>query len=172
MNRLMLVLMLAILLLPIAARAQEAEVRGTYEGEVTKVKNGDIFDIDGESFRLMGIDAPRPSKCPRVVSCRADEAKKFLEEKILGRTVTYDYDRMQGRRDKRGIRRIYLYLDGELVNATMIEQGNAFADRARDYEKKDLFLGMENLTRRRSMGLWHSCPVECTGSTVCRTKSW
>lgn len=169
------ILFAAVLLAPICARAEDEEVpqvHGTYEGEVTRIIDGNVIEINGDRFQLLGIDAPKPTLCPKYVTCRAQEAKEFLEEKIKGRTITYDYDRMLGRRDIRGVRRIYIYLDGELINSTMIELGNAFTDRSRDFTKKDTFLLVEDLARRRGMGLWHQCPIECTGNRACRTKNW
>ncbi len=175
MKKYLLLLLLLIWLAPSASLADDEEAplaHGAYEGDVTKIADGNSIDVDGERFHLLGVDAPRSSKCPKVINCSNEEAKKFLEDNVMGRTITYDYDRMLGRRDRHGDRRIYLYVEGELINATLIEKGLGFADRSRDFSKKDLFLGMEDLARRRSMGLWHLCPVECTGNRACRTKNW
>ena len=47
----------------------------------------------------------------------------------------------------------------------------SFVDRVRKYTKKDYFREAEAKALRGNVGVWHSCPIECTPSG-CRSKNW
>lgn len=177
MKRFLGVLLLMLLffasLSALASDEEKPKLQGAYEGEVTKIIDGDTFEINGHIFHLLGVDVPRFSlSFPWKKECHATEAKDFLDQKIMGRIVTYDYERMQGRKDKRGEKFVYLYIDGELVNAAIIKQGHGFADRSKDFAKKDEFLSIEDFAEHRNIGMWHLCPIDCTNDKLCRTRNW
>lgn len=153
------------------AKASE-ELIGDFEGTVTHVYDADMIDIDGERMRLLGVNAPESPIFGETAHCYSDQAKSFLEALVLNKVVTYSYDRMYGRRDRYGDKRIYLYFDGKFVNAELIAKGQAFADPSKNCSELEELLPLQIIARRKHLGLWHSCPVECERRGVCRTKIW
>jgi len=87
------------------------------EGVVERVVDGDTLIINNQSVRLLGINTPERGEKYYA------EAKKFLEEQTLNKTVKiyfgkdkYDlYNRMLG----------YIYLEGENINELIVKQGYA-----------------------------------------------
>jgi endonuclease YncB( thermonuclease family) len=148
------------------------EVQGDFEGTVTRVFHAGMIEINGMRMHLLGVLSPLRTTWGRAIDCYSDEAATFLESLVKGEQVTYSYDRFVGRRDRHGQRRIYLYKDGKLINAELIEQGYAFANPAQLYRQKDLLLLAQAKARRQSLHVWHSCPVECDRHSGCRTKLW
>jgi endonuclease YncB( thermonuclease family) len=147
------------------------ELLGEYEGQVTRILDALVIEIDGQRMHLAGLNAPLQTHWGRPVDCYSGEAAKFLEKLVKDRPVTYSYDPLIGIRDPYGVRFVYLYVDGKLVNAEMLLKGQAFADRVRKYAQKPAFFDAEAAARRHNIGVWHSCPVECV-TTGCRSKNW
>ena len=147
------------------------EVQGEFEGKVTRILDAGTIEINGIRMHLAGLNVPLQTHWGMPIDCYSDASTKFLTEMVKDQPITYSYDRLLGRRDPYGIRFVYLYVDGKLVNAEMLLQGKAFADRARKYWKRDFFLEAEAQGRLRNLGLWHTCVTECTTSG-CRTKNW
>ncbi|MFH0799530.1 MAG: thermonuclease family protein [Pseudomonadota bacterium] len=200
-HRMAVVLMLLLLIVPVSAHAEEVSngeakaddvgesaatgeptaaeaMAGTpitgnlFEGRVTRVVDGGTVEIDRHRMHLLGVAAPRRWWWGKPRDCNSIEAASFLENAILGKTVGYGYDRVQGLRDSRGIKRIYLYIDGRLINADLIAGGFVLADRSKEYAERDAFLKLESDANLHLIGLWHSCPVECSRNAVCRAKNW
>ncbi len=143
---------------------------GDYEGVVTKVLDGDTIEIEGERVRLLGVNAPEYQG--RHNDCYGLESTKKLEALILGKMVTYSFDRGYGERDKYGDQRVYLYFDGIFVNAWLIENGLAFVDPSKTYHMQEDLEPLQVLAKRKHFGLWHACPVECNRVGICRTRNW
>lgn len=143
---------------------------GDYEGVVTKVLDADKIEIDGERFRLLGVNAPEYEGNDN--DCYALESTQRLEAKIQGKMVTYSFDRGYGRRDRHGDARIYLYHDGVNINAWLIENGLAFVDPSKTYHMQEEFVPLQADARRKHLGIWHACPVECNRAGICRTRNW
>jgi len=154
----------------IASSAWPGSQNGQYEGVVTSVLDGDTIEIDGERVRLLGVNAPEYENGDN--DCFALEATKELESLVLGKTVTYSFDRGYGRRDRYGDTRVYLYRGDVLVNAYLIENGFAFVDPSKDYHMQEDLEPLQVVARRRHLGLWHACPVECNRRGICRTRNW
>jgi len=142
---------------------------GDWEGFVTKVIDADTIEIDGERMRLLGVNAPEYEGANN--DCYALESARQLEKLVLGKLVTYSFDRGYGRRDDHGDHRIYLYYEGMLINAWLIENGFAFVDLSKHYAVREELMPLQVDARRHHLGFWHTCPVECEHD-VCRTKNW
>lgn len=144
-----------------------------YEGIVTRVRDVDMIEIDGERMRLLGVSGPKRWWWNEPLDCYSIESATYLENMILNKTVDYGYDRLTGPDNKRGYRRVYVYLDDMLVNADVIANGQAFVERHGDYAQKENFLELEALASLHQIGLWHTCPVECyRRHEACRVKNW
>ena len=85
---------------------------------VTRIIDGDTFEIEtGEKVRLIGIDTPEKNE-PNY-----EEAKLFLISNIQGRKVILQKDVSD--KDKFGRLLRYVYLEGELINLRLVEEGYA-----------------------------------------------
>ncbi len=96
--------------------------------QVVRVVDGDtiIIDMDGtrERVRLIGLDTPESALADEEQNEPYGEiAAEFTKERLEGESVTLEYDRDQ--RD--GYDRIlaYVYVDGNMFNKTLIEEGHA-----------------------------------------------
>jgi len=122
--------LLLILLLSLGCISQSKELHG----KVIKVVDGDTLYVkldDGEvvKVRLVGVDAPeleeglmRPGEYPGIhnMTCLikyGELAKEFLKNITLGKSVTLEFDSIQGRKDKYGRLLVYMYLNGTDINA-------------------------------------------------------
>lgn len=132
------------------------EQQGPYP--VERVVDGDtvILRIDGvrERVRLIGIDTPEsvPDNADRVVPYGA-VAAAFTEEALEGKEVMIetdaelrdDYDRLLA----------YVYVDGEMFNARLLEEGHARVTIVPPNDRyEDWFRELEDEARDRERGLW------------------
>ena len=100
-----------------------------YTLEVGKVADGDTFHVrlDGKEFkiRLLLIDTPETAKEGKAAQPFADQAKQRTEEllkkakKVEGKFDVGDYT------DKYGRALMYVYLDGKLLQQTLVEESLA-----------------------------------------------
>lgn len=121
-------------------------------GTTTKVKrviDGDTFETEtGEKVRLIGINAPE------ISDIFGQEAKEYLSDLILNKTVDLQCDNISNDKDryKRLLR--YVILDRVDINKKMISDGFAFAylkyhfSNSKDYEQAQI---QSQLTNR---GIW------------------
>ncbi len=142
---------------------------------VRKVIDGDTFEGDGYTIRLIGIDAPeKAQKC-------YEEAKNFLRKLIEGKTVRLEYD--EEKRDAYGRVLAYVWVGGTFVNMEMIKNGYAVF---RNYGKKLRHADILNLspsgcvagidTCEECIGisyfLWNPEGDECSGNEFVKLKNY
>lgn len=89
------------------------------EKVVSKVIDGDTVVVEGESIRLLGMDADE-----RGYPCY-NEAKKRLEELVLSKEVILEADVEDKDQYDRYLR--YIFLDGKNINLQLVEEGMAVA---------------------------------------------
>lgn len=99
---------------------------------VNRVIDGDTIDVtlDGEKtrVRLLNIDTPEIGRNGRPSECLAEEAKEYLEGRLLqGTEVTLEYD--EEKTDKYGRTLAGVFLGGDLVNADIAAEGLAVAKK-------------------------------------------
>ena len=111
--RILKILFILALIIPLSASP-------TDKYEVARVIDGDTFVLaDGESVRLIGIDAPES------LQPYGAKSKAFAERLLHGKSVRLEYDSRQ--RDKYGRILAYVFLDDLFVNAELIKEGCASA---------------------------------------------
>ncbi len=133
---------------------------GSAQVDVLRIVDGDTIevDLDGrtEDVRYIGIDTPESVKPGSPVECFGKEAAEANRALVEGRRVRLEFDREL--RDRFGRLLAYVYAGGELVNATLIEQG--FATTLEIAPNTSMAGELEQLERRASLagiGLWSSC---------------
>lgn len=132
------------------------QVESKEEGmsRVTRIVDGDTLVIEtGETVRLIGIDTPE-SVAPRgIVECLGKESATFLRELVEGKTVTLERDVSEQDRYGRLLR--YVFLDGALVNETIVLAGYARAVRyPPDTGRADQLERAERVAREKGRGIF------------------
>lgn len=112
---------------------------------VTRIIDGDTVVIEGESVRLLGIDADeRGDPCYKA-------AKERLEELVLNKEVLLEPDRED--KDMYGRYLRYILLDGENINLQLVEEGLAVARFSPGNEKyKQEIVNAEKRAREEKTG--------------------
>lgn len=126
------------------------------KGFVSKVIDGDTVVINGESIRLLGIDADE-----RGYECY-NQAKKRLEELVLNKEILMESDE----RDKDIYERYLRYLFVEIkngkeeminINLKLVEEGFAIARFYENKKYKKEIINAEQVARENNVGCkWKS----------------
>lgn len=85
--------------------------------KIDRVIDGDTVEVNGSSIRLLGINSPERGEK------YYQEAKEFLEELVLNKTVRLESGKEEYDRYKRIL--AYIYINMENVNLKLVEQGFA-----------------------------------------------
>lgn len=125
--------------------------------QVTRVVDGDTIDVllDGseQRVRYIGIDTPETVDPRRPVECFGREASERNHQLVEGRTVGLERDVSETDQFGRLLR--YVWLEGEMVNATLVAEGYAAAATfPPDVKYADTFAALEEEARAAGRGLW------------------
>lgn len=134
---------------------------------VVRIADGDTFDvrIDGrtEAVRIIGVNAPERGEC------LADQAGRWLRDRIDGRAVTLVSD--QSDRDRFGRLLRYVEVDGADVGEGLVEAGLAVARRyPPDTARADRLDAAQTRAERAGAGMWapDACGPAAGGSSALR----
>ncbi len=122
----------------------------TEDAIVTKITDGDTIVIEGgERVRLLGIDTPEKGKS------YYNEAKQFLEERILMKTVKLE--KSVENKDQYGRLLRYVWINNTLANLELIERGLASSYFYNEAEKyRELIADAEKKAIENKIGIWGS----------------
>ena len=141
LNTLMMMLLLA------HGAAAGAATPITVEAQVSRVTDGDSLWVtlapSGETLqvRLLGIDAPE------ICQAGGEQARRELAERVQHRQVSL---RTQGQ-DTYGRTLATLFIDGQNINKTMVQEGHAWSTRYK-YDRGP-FVADERMAKALSRGL-------------------
>jgi micrococcal nuclease len=122
---------------------------------VSRVVDGDTLILDnGETVRLIGVDAPEAHHPEVPVQRFGTEATEFLRRLAQGFECTLEYEPSQIR-DKYGRLLAYVFVEERLINAEMIRRGYAYAYTRFPFRRQAEFLALEREARQRQYGLWN-----------------
>ncbi len=115
---------------------------------VETVSDGDSLVLQGgERVRLLGLDAPEAGQPG------ADISRGYLEKLLVGKRVRLEKD--QTDRDRYGRLLRYVFLDGEMVNARLVQEGYAVSRfYPPDQRYRDLLERLEKEAETARRGLW------------------
>ena len=145
---------------PAESAAGSPTAAGVEEAVVTRVVDGDTIDvlIEGRELRVryIGIDTPETVDPRRPVECFGREASERNRELVEGEAVGLEKDVSEADRYGRLLR--YVWVDGEMVNARLVEEGYATASTyPPDVEYADLFTALQRQARESGRGMWSDC---------------
>ena len=89
----------------------------TESGIVERIIDGDTIVINSSSIRLLGINSPEKGE-PHYV-----EAKEFLNQKILNKTVTLKFEKTKY--DKYYRKLAYIFLENKNINLESVKEGHS-----------------------------------------------
>ncbi|MCB0975322.1 MAG: thermonuclease family protein [Actinobacteria bacterium] len=135
-------------------------VIGRIEVHVVGVADGDTIDVEFRghvsTVRLLGIDTPETHHPNKPVQCFGPEASAWTTSTLMGATVELEFD--QQRRDVYDRLLAWVWLDGELVNTTLVKLGYArlLLIPPNLAHGRALLTALESAQGRQA-GLWASC---------------
>lgn len=95
---------------------------------VVRVVDGDtVHTSDGGKIRLIGYDTPERGQDGEPNECGFDEATRFVEDLVDGRTVTLVNPDSVDDEDRYGRWLRYVYVDGQDLGAVVLSAGLAHA---------------------------------------------
>ena len=122
---------------------------------LVRVLDGDTIALDnGETVRLIGVDAPEIHHPEIPVQRFGQEAAEFLRRFTEGLECTLEYEPTDIR-DQYGRLLAYVFVEGRLVNAEIIRQGYAYAYTRFPCRRQAEFIVLEHEARENQRGLWH-----------------
>lgn len=141
--------------LPVQNQPKEPSPPSKGPFRVKQVLDGDTIILDnGETIRLIGVDAPEIHHPEIPVQRFGEEAKEFLRRLTEGFDYILEYE-PGNLRDKYGRLLAYVFVEDRLVNAEMIRHGYAYAYTRFPYQRQAEFLTLEQEARETQSGLWH-----------------
>lgn len=139
------------------------------QASVTNVVDGDTIDvlIDGRELRVryIGIDTPETVDPRRPVECFGREASERNRQLVAGRRISLERDVSETDQFGRLLR--YVWVDRQMVNAALVEEGYATATVfPPDVKHAELFAALEAQAREGGRGLWSACATPEAPLTV------
>ena len=113
-------------------------------------------DIDGRVFRVryLGVKVPADDLIDDGVPSVGEEALAFNRFLVEGRSV--ELERGAAESDQTGALLRYVYVDGEMVNVSLLANGYAIvADFPQAFEYQTEFLAAEESAKTSLRGLWN-----------------
>lgn len=124
------------------------------EATVARVIDGDTIELStGEKVRYIGVDTPETVDPRTAPQCLGKEASNKNKELVEGKKVTLETDVSD--KDKYGRLLRYVYVEGKMVNETIVREGFAKASSyPPDVKYQDKFREAEQSARNNKWGLW------------------
>ena len=144
-----LVLLLLILIISCAAPSATPLVTRIIDGDTIEVQiDGAIYKV-----RYIGIDAPELDDTRAEFCALAQEATRYNQQLVRGKTVRMEKDISET--DKYGRLLRYVYVDDVFVNAELVRQGLAWAKVYEpDIKYQDTLEKAEAEARESGRGIW------------------
>ena len=127
---------------------------------VTRTVDGDTIHVTFRGHdldvRLIGIDTPETVDPSQPVQCYGEQASRFTDRSLTGRTVRLEFD--VERLDRYGRTLAYVWLRGHLFNRRLVAGGYAVVDTfPPNVRYVDVFTAAQRVARERDRGLWGAC---------------
>jgi len=129
------------------------------------VIDGDTIELsDGRKVRYIGMDTPESVDPRRGLECFGHEAAARNTELVGGKTIQLEKDVSET--DKYGRLLRYVYVNGQFINQTLVEEGFARSvTYPPDVKYQTGFNEAETAARTANKGLWGSDCVKTLPKT-------
>jgi len=127
---------------------------------IERVVDGDTIVVrGGERVRLIGMDTPETVDPRKPVQCFGEAASRRTKQLLpVGTAVRLVYDVDRYDRYGRTLAYVYRASDGLFVNASLVQDGYAFAYTVPpNVAHADEFVALQQDARREGRGLWTKC---------------
>lgn len=127
----------------------------------SKCVDGDTFKVllDDKEYtvRMLAIDTPESVHPSKGVEYYGKEASDFTCDKVTkAKTIELEYDDNSDKLDKYGRLLAWVFVDGELLQQTLIEQGYAkVAYLYGDYKYTNMLQEKQELAEVTNLGIWN-----------------
>jgi micrococcal nuclease len=129
--------------------------------EVSRVVDGDtIYLTNGDEIRLLGINSPE------VGNCYYSEATNYLKALIGDSKISIKDDSTNEDKDKYGRLLRYIYVNGEMLNIKMVQEGCAEYMKEYPIIYAADFSEAENQANIAEKGMWGACDSDSVDATV------
>jgi micrococcal nuclease len=127
------------------------------KAHVSWVADGDTIKLsDGRLVRYIGINTPEVANPYTKAECFGKEAKKANDKLVGGKNVTLEKDISET--DKYGRLLRYVYIDGQMVNELLAQNGYAKIEVIPpDKRYAELFRQNIHEAKQAHRGLWQHC---------------
>ena len=122
---------------------------------VTRIIDGDTIVLENNKrVRLLGINAPEIQNRYHPGEPGGADAKKWLQQKLQGRSVYLEHDRQTHDHYKRMLAHLYLP-DGQHVNLSLVEKGLATVNLIPpNLLHANTFIRAQQQAETRKLGIW------------------
>lgn len=137
---------------------------------VTRIIDGDTIELEsGQKLRYIGIDTPESVDPNTPDECLGDEASQRNAELVLNKMVRLEKDVNDTDRFGRLLR--YVYLDDQMINLQLVQEGYAQASSyPPDVKYQELFEQAQAAAVEQALGLWgDACQVVATQQPTATT---
>ena len=147
---------LALTTVPSAQEKEEVEYDGTVT--VKRIVDGDTVRIDPavdgiDEVRLIGVDTPETKDRDCDVQSYGPEAVKFTRDELQGEEVALEFD--EDREDRYERLLAYVYLDDEMFNETLLDEGYAQVYTVPPNDRyEDRFQEAQEAAQEAELGIW------------------
>lgn len=122
--------------------------------KVSRVIDGDTIELsDKRKVRYIGVNSPEATDTRANVKCLAQKAKEANQKLVEGKEIELEKDLSET--DKYGRLLRYVWIDNEMVNKELVEEGWAEIDTyPPDLKYQEMFLNLEKEAKVNKLGIW------------------
>ena len=137
---------------------KETDIKDLETYKVVRVVDGDTFIIDyngiEERVRLIGVDTPESVHPNEKKNTEFGKTvSNYSKENLTNKEVQIEFDVSQ--RDKYGRLLCYVYIDGQMYNKLLLEEGLAkVATYPPNVKYVDEFVAIQKKARENKKGMW------------------
>ena len=127
-----------------------------------KCIDGDTFKatLDGKviTIRMLAVDTPELAKEDKAADYYANEASDYTCNRLKqAKKITLEYDANSDKQDKYDRYLAWVFLDGDLLQTDLVENGYAkVAYLYNDYKYTDILIQKQEIASAKNIGIWNS----------------
>lgn len=153
MKKVVLFILLLLFNINIVYAKEKVNFSECVDGDTIKI----ILKNQKEILRLLAVDTPESVHPTKEVEYYAKEASDFTCNAVKNaKTIEIEYDDNSDKKDKYGRLLVWLFIDGELFQQKLIENGYAkTAYLYGEYKYTSSLQNTEKLAKEKKIGIWN-----------------